>query len=333
MFRRAAALTFAALALGAVVTAPSATAAEACTWTAHKIVAPDGYFDTDVNIRGTDSHGNYSGDVRDRSVDMVKVVLWTDGKPRIPDALASFVYPHVADENSAGTVLLDGGSPSAEWGVYLFSGGHRGPGTLTRLSDPPGYRLESAVGLNDRGDVLASATDLKDGHRVSVLWSVLAAGPRIIDIPDRSGWDLDDDGTVLLGAPDNKLGGLWRAGVVTPLTGEENPVLIRQIRNGVVVGTAIDSPWPASRALAWHGPADPRPLEHGGTAEAINKHGLIAGSLTNLTGRSAVWQDTKLLAELPFPDGGDADVYVIGDDGTVFGNTDNAPAALRWTCD
>ncbi|MEV6643102.1 hypothetical protein [Amycolatopsis sp. NPDC051371] len=333
MFRRAAALTFAALALGTAVTAPTATAAEACTWTAHKIVAPDGYFDSDVNIRGTDSHGNYSGDVSDRSVNMGKVVLWTDGKPRIPDALAPFVYPNVADENSAGTVLLDGGLPSTTRGVYLFSGGHAGPGTLTRLSDPPGYRLESAVALNDRGDVLTSATALKDGHRVSVLWSVLAAGPRIIDLPDRYGMDLDDDGTVLLGAPDNRLGGLWRAGVVTPLTGEANPVLIRQIRNGVVVGTAIDSPWPASRALAWHGPADPRPLEHGGTAEATNKHGLIAGSLDDLTGPSAVWQDTKLLGKLPFPDGGDADVYVIGDDGVIFGNTGGDHASLRWTCD
>ncbi|MFT7865850.1 MULTISPECIES: hypothetical protein [Amycolatopsis] len=331
MFRRAAALTFAVLALGAAVTAPSAAAGEACTWTAHKIVAPEGYFDTDVTITGTDSHGNYSGHVLDRSVDMGKVVLWTDGEPRIPGALAPFVYPHVADENSAGTVLLDGGLPATGQGVYLFSGGHRGPGTLTRLPDPPGYRLESAVALNDRGDVLTSATSLSDGHRVSVLWSILAAGPRIIDVPDRSGMDLDDDGTVLLGAPDNKLGGLWRAGVVTPLTGEDRPVLIRQIRNGVVVGTAIDS-WPASRALAWHGPADPRPLEQGGTAEATNKHGLIAGSLTNLIGPSAVWQDTKLLGLLPFPDGGDADVYVVGDDGVIFGNTSGDHAALRWTC-
>ncbi|MFB9687470.1 hypothetical protein [Amycolatopsis plumensis] len=332
MFRRAAALTFAVLALGAAVTAPSAAAGEACTWTAHKIVAPDGYFDTDVTITGTDSHGNYSGYVLDRGVDMGKVVLWTDGAPRIPGALAPFVYPHVADENSAGTVLLDGGLPATGQGVYLFSGGHRGPGTLTRLPDPPGYRLESATALNDRGDVLTSATSLSDGHRVSVLWSVLAAGPRVIDVPGRYGMDLDDDGTVLLGAPDNKLGGLWRAGVVTPLTGEDRPVLIRQIRNGVVVGTAIDS-WPASRALAWHGPADPRPLEQGGTAEATNKHGLIAGSLTNLVGPSAVWQDTKLLGLLPFPDGGDADVYVVGDDGVIFGNTSGDHAALRWTCD
>ena len=332
MFRRAAALTFAALALGTAVTAPSATAAEACTWTAHDIEAPDGYSAADVDIRGTDSHGNYSGEVSDRSVDMGRVVLWTGGKPRIPDALATFVYPHVADENSAGTVLLDGGLPATTRGVYLFSGGHRGPGTLTRLPDPPGYRLESAVALNDRGDVLTSASSLKDGHRVSVLWAVLAVGPRVIDVPDRSGMDLDDDGTVLLGAPDNRLGGLWRAGEVTPLTGEDRPVLIRQIRNGVVVGTAIDS-WPASRALAWHGPADPRPLEQGGTAEATNKHGLIAGSLTDLIGPAAVWQDTKLLGRLPFPDGGDADVFVIGDDGVIFGNTSNAPAALRWTCD
>jgi len=333
MSRRAAVLTAAALALGTVFTAPAtASAAEACTWTAHKVVPPDGYSAQFTSVRGTDSHGNYAGDVVDLHVNMGRVVLWTDGQPRIPDALASFVYPHVADENSAGTVLLSGSLPtSTEVGVYLFSGGHRGPGTLTQLPTPAGYRINSAVALNERGDVLASASAVRDDHSVSILWSDLAAGPIVIDSPAGYGIDLDDDGTVLLNAPDNKLGALWRHGQVIPLTGEDRPVLIRAIRNGVVVGTAIDS-WPGSRALAWHGPNDPRPLEQGGTAEAINAHGLIAGSLTNLVGHAAVWQDTRLLGALPAPDGVDADVFVVGDDGTVFGNTGSEYGPLRWTC-
>jgi hypothetical protein len=56
-------------------------------------VAPDGYFDADVDIRETDSHGNYSGDVSDRSINTGKVIPWTGGEPRIPDALTSGVRP------------------------------------------------------------------------------------------------------------------------------------------------------------------------------------------------------------------------------------------------
>jgi hypothetical protein len=333
MSRRAAVLTATALTLGTILTAPAtATAAEACTWTAHKVVPLEGYDAASTNVRGTDSHGGYSGTVSDRTVDMSRVVLWTDGQPRIPDALATFVYPNVADENSTGTVLLSGGlATSTEVGVYLFSGGHRGPGTLTQLPTPAGYRIDWAVALNERGDVLARGSATRDDHPVSILWSDLAAGPLVIDTPAGIGIDLDDDGTVLLNAPDNKPASLWRHGQVIPLTGEDRPVLIRAIRSGVVVGTAIDS-WPSSRALAWHGPNDPRPLEQGGTAEAINAHGLIAGSLTDLTGPPAVWQDTTLLGALPVPDGVDADVFVVGDDGTVFGNTGSAYGPLRWTC-
>jgi hypothetical protein len=108
-------------------------------------------------------------------------------------------------------------------------------------------------------------------------------------------------------------------------------VLLREIRGGVVNGTAIDA-WPASCALAWPGPDDPRPLEQGGTAEALNATGLIAGSLTELTGPPAVWRGTRLLGTLPVPDGVDADVFVVGDDDVVFGNTGSGYGPLRWSC-
>lgn len=329
MFRRAAAL--AALTFGTVLTAPAAHAAEPCTWTVQKVPTPGGFEARYTRVEGTDSHGNYSGTVTDLSVNMARVVLWTDGQPRIPAALANFVYPSVADENSAGTVLLSGSLPSTDVGVYLFADGHRGPGTLTRLPTPDGYRVESAVALNERGDVLASGSATADGHPVSILWSTFAAGPLVIDTPAGSGIDLDDDGTVLLAPRDGKPGSLWRHGQVIPLTGEDHFLLLRAIRNGVVVGTAVDA-WPASRALAWHGPDDPRPLERGGTAEAVNAHGLIAGSLTDLTGLPAVWQDTELLGALPVPDGVDADLFVVGDDGVVYGTTGSDYGPLRWSC-
>jgi len=328
MLRRIAALAFGALALGTVVAAPAAAAAEPCAWGVQKVLPPDGYDARFTRVTGTDSHGGYSGAVLDTGSDMDKVVLWTDGKPRIPGALASFVYPQVADENSAGTVLLSGRLPtSTETGVYLYSAA----GALSRLPAPSGYLVDHAVALNERGDVLALGRSDGDGHFVGLLWSSFAAGPLVIDTPAGLGIDLDDDGTVLLANPDNKAGALWRHGQVIPLTGEDRPVLLRAIRDGVVVGTAIDT-WPSSRALAWHGPADPRPLEQGGTADAMNAHGLIAGSLTDLTGPPAVWQDTRLLGTLPVPDGVDADVFVIGDDGVVFGNTSSAYGPLRWTC-
>lgn len=213
-----------------------------------------------------------------------------------------------------------------------WTSGHTGLGTLTYLPSPAGYETDYATALNERGDVLSRGHSGKDGHTVSILWSTLAAGPIVIDTSAGQGIDLDDDGTVLLYNFDNKPGSLWRHGRIIPLGGPDYPLLLSAIRDGKVIGTQIES-WPESQSVIWRSPSDARPLQDGGTAQAINAHGLIAGSRDTLTGPPAVWQGTTLLADLPLPDGvdDDSDVYVIGDDGTIFGRA-YGYGPLRWTC-
>jgi hypothetical protein len=333
LFRRLGTLAAITLALGAILTAPAATAAPTsapCSWTVQKVVPPAGYEAQDTRVTGTDSHGNYSGFVY--VGDSSKVVLWTNGQPRVVDELADFVYPQVTDENSAGTVLLSGWQQStSRAGAFIYAGAHTGVGTLTYLPAPAGYRTDYAVALNERGDVLATGRSDKDGHPVTIVWSTLAAGPIVIDTPLGQGVDLDDDGTVLLYDGNDNPGHLWRNGQIIPLDGPRYPVLISSIRGGKVIGTEVDT-WPESQAVEWHTPTDARPIQDGGTAQAINAHGLIAGSRTNLSGPAAVWQDTTLLAELPLPAGvTDDDTFVVGDDGTIFGAASGF-GALRWSC-
>jgi hypothetical protein len=333
--RRLGALAAILLALAAVPAAPAlagtgpGTGPAACSWAFEKIAPPDGYSPPDVRITGTDSHGNYSGTVTNTATNSARLVIWTGGQPRIVPEIDDFTFPQIVGENSAGTVLLSGTQRStSRSGVFLYSAA----GVLTYLSAPPGYQTDYAVALNERGDVLASGRSDKDGHAVSLLWSTLAARPQVIDTTVGPGIDLDDDGTVLLYDGNNNPGHLWRGGQLIPLGGPGFPLLLAGIRGGHVIGTEIGA-WPESQSVVWHAPGDARPIEDGGTAQAINANGLIAGSRDTLTGPPAVWSDTTHLADLPLPAGftDDDDIYVIGDDNTIFGGVrDYGP--VRWTC-
>jgi|SRR5882757_5702713 len=333
MHRRIGLLATAILAAGAVVAAPAAAASAACTWHVSKVPSPAGYDERYTTVTGTDSHGNYSGTVQSNTSDANRVVLWTDGQPRVVDLFDDFTYPQVEGENSAGAVLVSGRQNSTgRSGAFLYAGGHSGAGTLTYLPSPPGYEADYAVALNEHNDVLARGHAVKDGHSVSLLWSTLAVGPIVIDTPYGDGIDLDDDGTVLLYDGNNNPAHLWRHGQVVSLPGTF-PLLFGAIRAGKVVGTQVQA-WPESQSLLWSDRSiAPRPIDNGGTAQAINAHGLIAGSRGDLVGPPAVWLDTTYLGDLPLPDGveDDSDVYVIGDDDTIFGRAyDYGP--LKWVC-
>ncbi|HEY2063644.1 MAG TPA: hypothetical protein VGH57_35070 [Amycolatopsis sp.] len=329
--RRLGTLAAALLALAAVPAAPAlaGTGPAACSWTFEKIAPPDGYAPQDVRVTGTDSHGDYSGTVPNFATDSARMVIWTGGVPRIVPEIDDFLFPQIVGENSAGTVLLSGTQRStSRSGVFLYSAA----GALTYLTAPAGYRTDYAVALNKRGDVLASGSSIKDGHAVTLLWSTLAAAPRVIDTAVGQGIDLDDDGTVLLSDGKNGPGHLWQGGRIVPLGGPGYPLLLAGIRGGHVIGTEIGA-WPESQSVVWHAPGDARPIDDGGTAQAINAHGLIAGSRDTLTGPPAVWSDTTHLADLPLPAGftDDSDMYVIGDDNTIFGSV-NGYGPIRWTC-
>jgi hypothetical protein len=333
MHKRVAVLATAMLALGISTAVPAAATAKTCTWQVSKVSTPAGYLERSTTVTGTDSHGNYSGTTGSVATDAAIPLVWTNGRPRVADELSDFTYPQVVDENSHGTILVSGTQGSTgRSGAFLFTNAHSGHGTLTNLPTPAGYATDYAVALNERGDVLARGHAVKDGHEVSLYWSTLAAAPIVIDTPYGSGIDLDDDGTVLLYDGQNNPAHLWRHGRVIPLAGD-GFYLFRAIRGGTVAGTKLESPWPESQSMLWTDPGTSRAIDQGGTAQAINARGLIAGSKGALVGPPAVWSGTTYLADLPLPAGitDDSDVYVIGDDNTIFGRaSDYGP--LQWNC-
>jgi hypothetical protein len=323
-------LAIAILAVGAVVGAPVAAAASTCTWHVSKVPTPAGYDERHTEVRGTDSHGNYVGIVLSTTSDAFRVVLWTDGQPRFVDLFDDFTYPQVADENSAGDVLVSGHQNSTgDTGAFRYASG---TDTLTHLPSPAGYETDYAVAINEHNDVLAVGHSVKDGHAVSLLWSSLAVGPVVIDSPYGQGIDLDDDGTVLLYDGHSNPAHLWRHGQTTALPGNA-PLLFDGMRAGKVIGTQIQT-WPESQSLLWNDRSvAPRPLDQGGLAQAINVHGLVAGKRDTLVGPAAVWQDTTYLGDLPLPDGARSvpDISLIGDDDTIFGRaSDYGP--MKWIC-
>ncbi|MFC0541479.1 hypothetical protein [Kutzneria chonburiensis] len=333
MHKRVAVLATAMLALGVGTAVPAAAAAQTCTWQVSKVSTPAGYLERSTTVTGTDSHGNYSGTTGSVATDAAIPLVWTNGRPRVADELSDFTYPQVVDENSHGTILVSGTQRgTGRSGAFLFTNAHSGHGTLTNLPTPAGYATDYAVALNERGDVLARGHAVKDGHEVSLYWSTLAAAPIVIDTPYGSGVDLDDDGTVLLYDGADNPAHLWRHGQIVPVAADF-PTLFRAIRNGTVIGTKVESPWPESQSLLWREPGTARAIDNGGTAQAINARGLIAGSKGALVGPPAVWSGTTYLADLPLPAGitDDSDVYVIGDDNTIFGRvSDYGP--LQWNC-
>ncbi|MCE7003733.1 PKD domain-containing protein [Kibdelosporangium philippinense] len=300
-----------------------------CQWRVEKIKAPDGEEATSTQVNGTDSKGNYSGTAAVGIMEKMMVVLWTDGEPRIAH---EFAFAWVADENSAGTVLVNGNDPqTGRSGVFLLARGHTGNGTVTHLRAPDGYQAEKAVALNDRGDALGSGQRTNDGHGVTLLWPV-GGEPIVIDTPVGAGADLDDDGTVLLHNSDNGSAHLWRSGAVIPLSGNGS------FESGVIRAGKILR-WEkleslAGRSFLYSRPDAPRLIENGGTAEAMNANGLIVGRMSTQIGPPAVWRDTAFLAELPLPDGvteiADGS-FVVGDDDVIYG-TATGYGPVKWTC-
>ncbi|WP_394618078.1 hypothetical protein JNUCC0626_02940 [Lentzea sp. JNUCC 0626] len=306
-----------------------------CTWVVSKVEVPDGYDPGLTFVRATAGGGDYSGVVRRPGTMTEDLVLWTNGKPRVVPEVAHLQWLQVHDENAAGTVLLSGEIVGEQrWVVYLYSGGHQGAGTVTEVLPPAGYQLGSGVAINDRGDVLVRGRRILDGQFVGVLFSPIAAGPQIVDQTAGLPYGLDEDGTVLLRGHSGKPGALWRNGVLTYLEGDGSTTFADAIAGGKTVGLKILGAAPQSQGLVWDRDGSVRELEDGGAARAINARGLIVGSRSTMNGPTAVWRGTKLLAELPYPDGvWEYDTqFVVSDDNQVF-STPRRYWPLRWTCE
>lgn len=312
--------------------APVAATAAPCDWAVSKVVVPDGYNPGFTNVKGTDSHGNYAGTSLRPGTNTSDLIVWTGGQPRVVHELRHLQWLNMTDENSAGTVLVDGRNVAeGRWAVLLYSAS----GVITDLPAPAGHRLSGATAINERGDVLGHGERILDGRKVGILWSTIAAAPQIIDVTAGTPQDLDDDGTVLLrgDGSGSKAGALWRGGEVTPLEAKGKYAYLEAIRGGKVIGYEFDGTWPESQALLWDRDGTVREIDDAGTAFAINAGGLITGERSTMVGHESVWRDTTFLGELPYPDGVTTvtETFVAGDDDSLFSHASNY-GPLRWTC-
>jgi hypothetical protein len=336
MMRRSALVAAIGLACTAF-TAPVAVADQAaCEWVVSNVPVPSGYDARFTTVKGTDSNGNYSGNaLRQGSTDnSYDAVVWTGGQPRALREVENLKDLQVSDENRSGTVLLFGRFPDRA-AVLLYSGAHETTGTITELPAPEGYQLNPAVALNERGDVLGGATRISDGEGVTVLWTATAnpAAPQIIERSVGLAQDLDDDGTVLLRHPTGNGGLLWRNGVVTSLEHQGKPQYVQAIRGGKVVGYQLEGSWPNAQALLWDGNGVVKRIAGAASAYTITGGGLVTGQRSSLTGKAAIWRDTTFKTELPLPSGvsGVSELFVAGDDETLFSKSGSGP--LRWSCE
>jgi hypothetical protein len=329
LVKRITAAGLAVLALAVVTAAPAGAdpAPAACTWRAEPVPVPPFAEPSSYYVDATDGEGNFAGRTYvDQSA--FGVVLWEHGEPRQLDLPAGFDSAVPAGQTRSGTVLVNAWSfrtTPATSQIFLYRNG-----TYEPLRLPAGYRDVTANAINDRGDVVATASF--PGGSVVILWSVLAAGPRVIappELPYASAVDIDEDGTVLLSGGYSAY--LWRSGTLTPQPPSPGtPVLAREISGGTAVGAVLDVAGP--KAVLWSQDT-PHLLEGGGAAESVNRHGTIAGRVGAWDGPPAVWQGTGLVTKLPLPEGASsASADLIGDDGTVFGRGDGDTGPVLWRC-
>ncbi|MCO1575732.1 hypothetical protein M8C13_08160 [Crossiella sp. SN42] len=316
------ALLAAVLATGLL--APAATAAPACTWRASAVPTPAGLDPADFAVTGSDGSGNYSGHYKAGSAEAV-FYRWVNGNP-VAQPPAATALRLVVDENAAGTVLLQG-----ETGV-LFT--QTKAGTYHSLAVPAGFTSVTALAINNRGEVLASATRTADNRSVGLLWR--STGTVVVDAPGTSGVravDLDDQGAVLLNTTNTaELAALvWRDGDISR-NGLRTRLSPRAISGGMAVGVDLSSLEPAG----WQWDS-----EHGNVtylprstwAESINHTQLVGGQADRPDGPPAVWRAESFVTLLPLlPGMTTARVNHVGDDGVVFGRGGGPLRSVRWRC-
>ncbi|USX53064.1 hypothetical protein [Lentzea sp. HUAS12] len=316
-------------------TASAAVAAEqsACEWVVSDVPVPSGHDPKFTTVKGTDSFGNYSGNSRREGTGFTfDAVIWTGGQPRVLQAPGDLTDLQVIDENRSGTVLLFGRFPDRT-ATLLYKDAHEASGTITELPGLEGYQINPATALNERGDVLGNATSASGGDGVGLLWPATGGAPQVIERSAGLSQDLDDDGTVLLRHPSSNGGRLWRNGVVTELAHEGKRQYVQAIRGGKVVGYQFEFEFSSPQGLLWDGNGAIKRIAGAASAYTINGGGLVTGQRGSLTGKAAIWRDTRFMTELPLPNGvsGVSELFVAGDDETLFSKSGSGP--LRWSCE
>ncbi|MER6666891.1 hypothetical protein ABT256_20275 [Amycolatopsis japonica] len=292
-------------------------------WQATLLPLPVGHPGATGFVFGTDGKGGYAGELA--IDDHIQLVTWRDGKVSVRGVPSGYQDAHVIDQNSAGTVLLEAnGAVGSRTFVLDERGFHEVP-------VPAGYTGTWAVALNDRGDILGTASTGKPDDHVTVVWPALGVGPIVIPTDkDARPADLDTDGTVLFNSSGRPY--TWRNGTVENLAIPAGYTVasVRSIKNGTVVGSADAEGVNGSTGFRWASATSPERLTDSSVGSLINGSGLISGALTSEPGVSyghpAVWQGPGSVAKLPLPDGfGVGAAYAIGDDGAIAGIAANGP--------
>ncbi|MFD4639910.1 hypothetical protein ACFWN2_21540 [Lentzea sp. NPDC058436] len=312
----------------------AAAEASACDWVVSDVPVPSGHDPKFTTVRGTDSNGNYSGSARREGTGFTfDAVIWTGGQPRVLQVPGSDLTElQVFGENRSGTVLLYGRFPDRT-ATLVYKDAHEASGRVVELPGLEGYQINPATAINERGDVLGNATRASDGDSVGLLWRATGGVPQVIERAAGLPQDLDDDGTVLLRHPSGNGGRLWRDGVVTELAHEGKRQYVQAIRGGKVVGFQFEHEFSGPQGLLWDGNGAINRIAGAASAYAINGGGLVTGQRGSLTGKAAIWRDTRFKTELPLPNGvsGVSELFVVGDDDSLFSKSGSGP--LRWSCD
>jgi hypothetical protein len=339
--RRTFRLLFGAALATAVAAGPAtmSAAAEACSWRPSALPLPAGGISGLVTA--TDNEGGFAGTVK-FSDNSTHIVSWKNGKVTDYGSSSSLASVQVYDQNRAGTMV--GSVTVGRPGVPSRSSGFRTNGTGTEsLTQPAGATSYfPRGGVNDKGDIVGGYRTTRDGSSViiGVRWRADRPGTveELTGTPVSSNVEgLDEDGTVLYTAADASIYQqrpfLWKEGRITALP---KPAQVGDLRGyeisaGRVVGSLYyrnTAGQYVEEAIFWDTDGAPRKLPSGKRAEAINRHGVSAGTATS--NEAAVWRLGALDATL----GAGTTAYAVGDDGAVAGSrkVNGAEQPTVWRC-
>ncbi|GAB2791024.1 hypothetical protein [Amycolatopsis magusensis] len=326
----------ACLVLAGLLTAPAHAAhaaKDACTWTETPIPPADTWGTANV-VAGTGT-GHYAGAVRrvENGQFFMEMVLWTAGEPfgRTQPPPPGYRRPGPVDENGTGTVAVNAQSfdPSESGASFRYHGGHQGLGVYERLPVPDGFKQVNAESINERGDVLGTAT--ADNRTEAVVWPGDGAPPVVLELSEGNyllrAIDIDNDGSVLLHLAQGPH--LWRAGGLTPLATPPGYRLTSasSLRGGIAVGytRALDEV-ATHQGLLWSDPANPEFLKGAAFGDDINAGGQVLGRDAGFA--DAVWQRTTFVDAIP----ANGPASRVFDDGSILAERPGGYSVWRAAC-
>lgn len=210
-------------------------------------------------VQTGDRTGRYLAGRVERTAGHLEPVLWTDGVPRWLDPqLEGLSY--VDSVTTDGTVLGYTWDPAAGAAETAWLYRH---GTFRTVAGPPGLDNPRLMGMNNRGDIVGSATDPATGREVPIVRSAQGQWTRLaVDFSGGASL-ISDDGIVIGGMITGGLSVrvMWSSWTAAPqqLTTESgDPAAVSEIRSGWIAGSEVGpdvppgGPTPDPRGLLWN---------------------------------------------------------------------------------